>query len=113
FLRRGRVLCISFEDTALLASLPKLLRDIQWLQEPSAALKAGPSAGALSKLFDLFKRPLNEGKLILVGRGEVGKTSLVRRLVENQFNEGESKTQGIRITNWLLPCDDVTFRLNI
>src|SRR5664280_1655409 len=57
--------------------------------------------------------PLDEGKVIFVGRGEVGKTSLVRRLVEKRFNEGESKTQGIRITKWLLPYNGITYRLNI
>ena len=59
------------------------------------------------------KRPLNEGKLILVGRGEVGKTSLVRRLVDNNFRGDESKTQGINITAWPLRSDFDTFRLNI
>jgi internalin A len=32
------------------------------------------------------RQPLNEAKLILVGRGEAGKTSLVKRLVENKFS---------------------------
>lgn len=44
--------------------------------------------------------PLNEGKMILVGRGEVGKTSLVRRLRENKFNAKQTKTDGIRIEPW-------------
>jgi len=48
------------------------------------------------------RRPLREAKLILVGRGEVGKTSLVRRLVENKFSRREDRTQGIRITEWPL-----------
>lgn len=58
-------------------------------------------------------RPLNEAKLILVGRGAVGKTSIVNRLVEDEFRE-EKKTEGIRITDWSLRIggkDDV--RLNI
>ncbi len=59
------------------------------------------------------KRPLNEGKLILVGRGEVGKTSLVRRLVDNEFRGDESKTQGINISLWPLKCSSETYRLNI
>ncbi|MBA4062951.1 MAG: serine/threonine protein kinase [Isosphaera sp.] len=45
-------------------------------------------------------RPLNEGKIILVGRGEVGKTSLVKRLVHNTFTVGEPITHGINITRW-------------
>ena len=46
------------------------------------------------------KRPLNEAKLILVGFGAVGKTSLVNRLVYNTFDKDEKKTDGIRITQW-------------
>jgi internalin A len=46
------------------------------------------------------KRPLNEAKLIFVGRGEVGKTSLVNRLVYNKFNIKERKTDGIQISEW-------------
>lgn len=60
------------------------------------------------------KRPLNEAKLILVGRGGVGKTSLVNRLVYDTFDKNEQKTEGIRITEWpirLHEKEDV--RLNI
>jgi internalin A len=46
-----------------------------------------------------LKRPLLEAKLILVGRGSVGKTSLVNRLVHNTFGK-EKKTEGIKITGW-------------
>ncbi len=45
------------------------------------------------------RRPLCEGKLIVVGRGNVGKTSLVRRLIDNSFSRREDTTQGIRIRN--------------
>lgn len=47
----------------------------------------------------LERWPLCEGKLILVGRGDVGKTSLVRRLIDNTFSRREDTTQGIRIRN--------------
>src|SRR5271165_3844926 len=43
--------------------------------------------------------PLNEAKLILIGRGGVGKTCIVNRLVRNVF-EDTSKTQGISIMQW-------------
>jgi len=59
-------------------------------------------------------RPLNEAKLILVGRGVVGKTCIVNRLVRDAFDKDEKKTDGIRITQWkvtLKGTDDV--RLNI
>jgi Leucine-rich repeat (LRR) protein len=42
-------------------------------------------------------RPLNEAKLVLVGFGGVGKTSLVRRLINDQFDQHEPKTEGIDI----------------
>lgn len=45
-------------------------------------------------------KPLNEAKLVLIGFGGVGKTSLVNRLVHQNFNPDESKTEGIQITNW-------------
>jgi internalin A len=60
------------------------------------------------------RRPLNEAKLILVGRGGSGKTSIVNRLVHYRFDPSEKKTEGIRITGWKLQLkrsEDV--RLNI
>jgi internalin A len=60
------------------------------------------------------RRPLNEAKLILVGRGAVGKTSIVNRLVHRTFKD-EKKTEGIKITEWPLTVgkkkEDV--RLNV
>jgi internalin A len=44
-------------------------------------------------------RSLNEAKLILVGRGGVGKTSIVNRLVYKLFQD-EKRTEGIQITSW-------------
>ena len=46
-------------------------------------------------------RPLNEAKLILVGRGAVGKTTLVRRLMTGKFSKPR-KTEGIHIKEWPL-----------
>lgn len=46
-------------------------------------------------------RPLNEAKLILVGRGAVGKTTLVRRLMTGKFSKPK-KTEGIQIKEWPL-----------
>ncbi|HEX3685118.1 MAG TPA: COR domain-containing protein [Bryobacteraceae bacterium] len=47
-------------------------------------------------------RPLNEAKLILVGQGGVGKTSLVKALTTGKFNSREKTTEGIKISDW--PC---------
>jgi len=48
------------------------------------------------------KRPLNELKVLLVGEGDVGKTSLLKRLLHNTFNSEEPKTPGINIESWKL-----------
>jgi internalin A len=133
--RGGIVIPILFKDAYLPNDLPRFLWDIQLLLEDSAALDEGPGQAVMGHLERFLlqlrskrrgsrpaelstkppakKRPLNEGKLILVGRGEVGKTSLVKRLVDNDFNIDESKTQGIRITSWLVPHETDTLRLNI
>ncbi len=47
-------------------------------------------------------RPLNEAKMVLVGQGSVGKTSIVNRLLYDTFDPQENKTEGIAITRWQL-----------
>ena len=47
-------------------------------------------------------RPLNEVKLILVGRGGAGKTSTVRALRDMPFREGEKSTPGIALSDWVM-----------
>jgi internalin A len=60
------------------------------------------------------KRPLNEAKLILVGYGAVGKTSLINRLVHNTFDPNSPQTHGIQITQWPLQLNGTEdVRLNI
>jgi hypothetical protein len=58
-------------------------------------------------------QPLNEGKLILLGRGQVGKTSLVRRLSGQEFRQDEYKTQGINITKLQFTIKKRDIRINI
>jgi internalin A len=58
--------------------------------------------------------PLNEAKLILVGRGGVGKTSLVKTLITGEFNQGEAATEGIKISDWpcpISPTEKVTLHI--
>jgi internalin A len=62
------------------------------------------------KILDYYFRiksqsqPLNEFKLILVGRGGVGKTTLVHRLTTNKYKEFK-RTPGINITKWPVPIE--------
>lgn len=46
------------------------------------------------------KKPLNEVKVLLIGDGGAGKTSLVKRLVGEDFDGNEYQTQGINIKEW-------------
>jgi internalin A len=59
-------------------------------------------------------RPLNEAKLILVGRGGVGKTCIVKRLLDNIFDRQEPKTDGISIKYWNITLREAeSARLNV
>jgi internalin A len=84
------------------------------LNEVSRSAQKKPAA-----IFDYYfrardsARPLNEGKVILEGRGEVGKTSLVNHLTKNAFNEGEEKTHGIQISQWEVRAGADDVRLNV
>lgn len=53
-------------------------------------------------LLDGKRRSVNETKLIIVGQGSVGKTSLVNRILHNDFDQNQLITNGISITSWLL-----------
>jgi internalin A len=51
-------------------------------------------------------RALREVKLIVVGRGGAGKTSLVKRLKGEPFDPREGETHGINIRELELACED-------
>jgi internalin A len=56
--------------------------------------------------------PLNEFKLILVGRGGVGKTTLVHRLITDKYKEFK-RTPGIKITKWPVEIDGDDVRAHV
>ncbi|MFA6561222.1 MAG: COR domain-containing protein [Verrucomicrobiia bacterium] len=58
------------------------------------------------------RQPLNEFKLILVGRGGVGKTTLVHRLVADKYKEFR-RTPGINITKWPARIDGEDVRAHV
>jgi internalin A len=57
-------------------------------------------------------QPLDEAKLLVVGEGSVGKTSLIKRLVYNQYTGNEGKTEGIDVTHWEILADGHNISLN-
>jgi len=46
-------------------------------------------------------RKIKEVKLLVVGQGSVGKTSLIQQVNKKQFDEKEKKTNGIDIYRWI------------
>ena len=71
------------------------------LEEPPPDVLRQGKEFTIEYLKNKNKRPLNECKVILVGRGSVGKTSLQKRIFnDNDFNTGEKETHGIRKQCW-------------
>ncbi|CAK8720402.1 hypothetical protein KKHLCK_09585 [Candidatus Electrothrix laxa] len=58
-------------------------------------------------------QPLNEVKVILVGDGAAGKTSLVKRLFGEAFDQCEDTTHGINIRDWYVKTDGKHIKVNI
>jgi internalin A len=58
-------------------------------------------------------RPLHEAKVLLVGQGSVGKTSLKKQLIHNQFDQNESKTDGLEVEPWAIEINKNKIRLNV
>jgi small GTP-binding protein len=56
--------------------------------------------------FERGKRPLNELKVLLVGEGAAGKTSLMKAICEKTFNAKESQTHGINIRKHTIKMAD-------
>jgi len=54
----------------------------------------------VGKLQVQLGRPINEIKLLIVGQGSVGKTSLVQRILHNTYDPNQTKTEGISIGQW-------------
>lgn len=76
---------------------------------PEILAKTTNASSLIDYYFSNETLPLREAKVILVGQGSVGKTSLVNRLVRNTYNANEGKTNGINITRWKV---DIETELN-
>jgi internalin A len=50
--------------------------------------------------------PLSEGRIIVVGDGSAGKSSLIERILHDSFEQGKNQTNGIKIDNWKLNHKD-------
>lgn len=93
------------------------LKDNQ-LPIPPEILKQSNNPAALIHYYLEYRasiehKPLNEAKILLVGQSYVGKTSLVKRLINNEFDPQETKTEGIGIHNWQAKVKEQDIRLNV
>ncbi len=66
----------------------------------------------LSQESDAPKFYFNESKMIIVGQGHVGKSSLLNRLIYNKFEESSS-TEGIDIASWSFTKSGQKYKLNV
>lgn len=58
------------------------------------------------------KKPLNEVKVLLVGEGGAGKTSLVKKLLGDEIDGNEPQTQGINIRKWMVKNGELEIEAN-
>lgn len=115
-----------FLDDTRLQALPPSLRKagklaaLKLQRIPSLLLPAEILDSTPDRILDYYfrtrdptaRQSLNEFKLIVVGRGGVGKTTLVHRLV-NQTYKTFRRTTGIQITQWPMEIDRQQVRAHI
>ncbi|MGM3309177.1 leucine-rich repeat domain-containing protein [Anabaena sp. WFMT] len=58
-------------------------------------------------------RPLHEAKLLLIGQGSVGKTSLIERLIYNKYDKNQPQTDGLNVETWNVQVNSKDIRLNV
>lgn len=80
---------------------------------PTEVHQRGPRAVQDWLLASSEARPVNEVKLVLVGSGGVGKTSLGRRLGSGRFLDDEPSTHGIEISSLQRRMEGDDFSINL
>jgi internalin A len=58
-------------------------------------------------------RPLHEAKLILIGQGSVGKTSLKEMLIRDYYDKNQPQTDGLDVETWNVNVNSKDIRLNV
>lgn len=81
---------------------------------PQEILKTENAEKILNYLRQLYNnRPLHEAKLLLIGQGSVGKTSLVERLIRNKYDQNQSQTDGLNVEPWNVEVNGKDILLNV
>ncbi|MBD2455374.1 leucine-rich repeat protein [Nostoc sp. FACHB-87] len=105
-------------------SLPKLeklyLRGNPLSISPEILGSSLDDVGSVEEIFNYLRllrsgevRPLNEAKILLVGQGSVGKTSLIERLIRNQYDKNQPQTDGLNVQTWNVQVNSKDIRLNV
>ena len=58
-------------------------------------------------------RSLHEAKLLLIGQGNVGKTSLKERLIRDYYDKSQHQTDGLNVETWNVEINSKDIRLNV
>ena len=97
---------ILLEKIALTSEKGVFLRNNPLMVPPHEIIEQGNNAISifLEELQD--SQPLNEVKVILIGEGASGKTSLVRQILNEEFNPKEEQTHGIKISKDVFDVQD-------
>jgi internalin A len=90
----------------------------QYEQIPDEFLVRLKNAQELQDYYFLIRKgkgkELNEAKILVLGQGSVGKTSLIRRLITGQYSDEENKTDGIEIyKDWKVDLNGREVQLNV
>ncbi|AVH65137.1 leucine-rich repeat domain-containing protein [Nostoc sp. 'Peltigera membranacea cyanobiont' N6] len=106
-----------------LESLPKLAKlDLRGNPLPISPEILGSSddVGSVEDIFNYLQllrsgevRQLNEAKLLLIGQGSVGKTSLIERLIRDKYDKNQSQTDGLNVETWNVQVNSKDIRLNV
>ena len=107
-----------------LTTLPAGIRNLENLRElklngnllpipPEILKKSEEPLAILDYYFSSLKKALNECKVLVVGQGSVGKTSLIRRLLENRYDPKENKTEGIDIRHFNFKANGTSYNINM
>lgn len=58
------------------------------------------NVAGIARVNDFAIRHLNEVKILFLGQGAVGKTSILQRILHGTFDQNQTKTEGISINQW-------------
>ena len=104
-------------------NLPKLEKlDLRGNPLPISPEILGSSdhVGSVKDIFNYLQllrsgevRPLNEAKLLLIGQGSVGKTSLIEQLIHNKYDKNQPQTDGLNVETWNVQVNSKDIRLNV